>query len=151
MKQFLLFCIFLLLGINYSISQEVVTLKCTPCNGSGKCMLCRGSGMISSIMGMTYCPGCMGSGRCISCQGLGIVTRIYTPTSTSTSTPKKDEDPSKSTEKACRLCKGSGIKIKEVWMGGSQTKWCETCKKNVYIGHQHVRCDICKGTGYITY
>ncbi len=47
----------------------------------------------------------------------------------------------------CRLCGGTGMKIKEDWMGGSETKWCNTCNKNVYITHSHVRCDACGGRG----
>lgn len=46
----------------------------------------------------------------------------------------------------CRLCKGTGLKIKEHYSSG-QRKWCYTCNKEVGTGHLHVRCDLCNGTG----
>lgn len=61
-----------------------------------------------------------------------------TPSSTSTSSRK------------CTLCNGTGLKIKEYYSAG-MTKWCATCQKNVGTGHQHVRCDMCNGTGTLDY
>lgn len=57
---------------------------------------------------------------------------------------------SSSTGRVCSLCKGTGLKIAEHYSAG-QTKWCSTCNKTVGTGHQHVRCDLCKGTGHLDY
>lgn len=51
----------------------------------------------------------------------------------------------------CSLCKGTGLKIKESYVGHSQRKYCTTCGKEVMGGHSHVRCDLCNGTGILNY
>ena len=49
---------------------------------------------------------------------------------------------------ACRLCGGSGIKVRETWVSNkTATKWCSECGKNVGLGHSHTQCDLCRGTG----
>ena len=132
---------------NSEHTHSTETSKCTICNGSGICNMCRGSGMIYSVMGMTYCPICVGTGRCSMCHGTGIITYtgyinpIPENTNTKTNTNTKEYQPS---NHQCRVCKGTGMKIQEIWMGGSDTKWCSTCNKNVYITHKHVKCDNCK-------
>lgn len=50
------------------------------------------------------------------------------------------------TKTVCRLCGGTGRKIKEFYSAG-QHKWCATCNREVGTGHQHVTCDLCHGTG----
>lgn len=57
---------------------------------------------------------------------------------------------SSSSSRKCSLCKGTGLKITEHYSAGT-TKWCATCKKTVGTGHQHVRCDLCGGTGTLNY
>lgn len=50
----------------------------------------------------------------------------------------------------CRLCGGTGKKIKEYYTGSAvtgKTKWCDTCNKEVRLAHYHVTCDLCKGKG----
>lgn len=137
---------------NLEHSHSTETSKCTVCNGSGKCFMCQGSGVIYSIMGMTYCPGCTGTGQCGMCHGTGIIVysgNTYTiPNNSNTNTQTKEYQPS---NHKCRVCNGTGMKVKETWMGGSDTKWCGICNKKVYITHQHVRCDNCNGKGYNHY
>lgn len=53
--------------------------------------------------------------------------------------------------RVCSLCHGTGLKIKESYVGSSQRKYCSTCGKTVMGGHSHVRCDMCKGTGTLNY
>ncbi len=50
------------------------------------------------------------------------------------------------TKTVCRLCGGTGRKIKEYYSSG-QRKWCSICNREVGTGHQHVTCDLCHGTG----
>lgn len=57
---------------------------------------------------------------------------------------------SSSSSRVCSLCNGTGLKIAEHYSAGT-TKWCSTCSKNVGTGHQHVRCDMCGGTGSLNY
>lgn len=66
--------------------------------------------------------------------------------STSSSTPSS----SSSNGHSCRLCKGTGRKIQETYLGNaSQSKWCNECSKEVYAGHKHVICDLCGGDGWV--
>lgn len=51
------------------------------------------------------------------------------------------------TKTLCRLCGGTGLKIKEHYSAG-QHKWCTICNKEVGTGHLHVTCDLCHGSGY---
>ena len=49
----------------------------------------------------------------------------------------------------CRLCHGSGSKVREIWSGNkTSTKWCSQCQKSVGLGHSHTRCDLCGGDGW---
>ena len=59
--------------------------------------------------------------------------------------------PNKSKGHQCRLCEGKGRKISENYWGqsGSDTKWCDECHKIVGVGHNHQRCDLCDGDGWI--
>lgn len=50
------------------------------------------------------------------------------------------------TKTECRLCHGTGKKIKEYYGAGQRT-WCSICNKEVSVGHKHVTCDLCHGTG----
>lgn len=54
------------------------------------------------------------------------------------------------TSRVCNLCHGSGLKIKEYYGAGNRT-FCSICQKNVSIGHKHVQCDLCGGTGTLNY
>lgn len=130
-------------------SHSTETTKCTVCNTSGKCFMCHGSGTIYSVMGITYCPICTGTGQCRMCHGTGMIVYLAPPAPAPIIQEKtKEYQPS---NHQCGVCKGSGMKIQEIWMGGSDTKWCSTCNKKVYITHQHVRCDNCNGKGYNQY
>lgn len=51
----------------------------------------------------------------------------------------------------CRVCKGTGKKIKEDYLGGSKEKWCNICGRTVYITHKHISCVNCDGTGKVKY
>lgn len=69
-------------------------------------------------------------------------TNSYSGSSTSTTT---------TSSRVCSLCNGTGLKIKESYVGASQRKYCATCGKQVSGGHSHVRCDMCSGTGRLNY
>lgn len=50
----------------------------------------------------------------------------------------------------CRLCGGSGRKVRETWTSDkTSTKWCSECSKKVGLGHSHTQCDLCHGSGWI--
>ena len=50
----------------------------------------------------------------------------------------------------CRLCGGSGRKVRESWVGDkTSTKWCNECNKSVGMGHSHTQCDMCGGDGWV--
>lgn len=70
--------------------------------------------------------------------------------SSSSSSTTSGGSSSNSNGHTCRLCNGTGKKISEVYMGTFDTrKWCDICKKEVYITHKHVSCDLCGGDGWI--
>jgi len=49
----------------------------------------------------------------------------------------------------CRLCNGTGRKVRESWASDkTSTKWCSECKKSVGMGHSHTSCDLCGGDGW---
>jgi hypothetical protein len=48
------------------------TVICETCNGSGKCWICGGDGIIDyAPPGSQWCAACYGTGRCYTCGGLG--------------------------------------------------------------------------------
>lgn len=52
----------------------------------------------------------------------------------------------------CRVCGGSGSTVSETWLGNtSSTKYCEICRKQVYVSHHHVPCSTCGGNGIVSY
>ena len=140
--------------------------KCTACSGSGRCLMCMGSGMIYSVMGMTYCPGCMGTGKCLMCHGAGVNvysgnvnSNVGTINGQMVVVPMNGNNNHGSSSghsnstRICNVCNGTGLKISERWMGSitSQEKWCNICGKFVLFTHKHVRCNYCKGTGKLDY
>ncbi len=77
-----------------------------------------------------------------------VVTVPYTP-APAPAPPTNDSPPQKYGHQ-CPLCGGSGRKISESYMGqsGMDTKWCEICRREVTITHNHVWCDQCRGDGW---
>ncbi len=57
--------------------------------------------------------------------------------------------PTPTKSRVCSLCSGTGMKIAEHY--GQGKKYCSICGKSVLMGHMHVRCDMCKGTGRLNY
>ena len=51
----------------------------------------------------------------------------------------------------CKVCGGQGRVVKETYLGNaSQTKWCDICRKEVYVAHHHTSCQTCGGDGWIS-
>lgn len=51
----------------------------------------------------------------------------------------------------CRVCGGSGLVVDNTYLGyASQTKWCDICRKEVYVAHRHKSCKTCGGEGWIS-
>lgn len=153
-RLFILFVFTVSLVNTYA--QELVTLKCSICAGSGSCHFCHGSGGVFTMMGWMTCPGCFGNGKCLGCKGAGFITRVYDPNVTYDSNSQNTYDDSskeQSTRHKCRVCNGTGMKITERWMGSttSESKWCDICKKKVILTHHHTHCDNCHGKGYAEY
>lgn len=42
-------------------------------------------------------------------------------------------------------------KTLQVLIGAGQRMYCSICNKNVSVGHKHVPCDLCGGTGKLNY
>lgn len=55
-----------------------------------------------------------------------------------------------SSSRVCNLCHGTGLKVKEYYGAGQRT-YCDKCNKNVSVGHKHVVCDLCGGSGKLNY
>lgn len=130
------------------------SMVCTICNGTKRCPCKNGTiSFTSSVTGRRLtiqCPNCLGTLQCAGCHGWG-----YVPLNTSGSTPNSSSSypsgsGSSSGSHVCRLCNGTGMKVKEYYTGSATTgkrKWCDTCHKEVRFSHYHVRCDLCNGKG----
>ena len=102
------------------------------------------------------CTNCLGTLQCGACNGWGYVP-LNTAGGTSGGTSVGSGSGSSGTSgsstsgsNVCRLCGGTGKKIKEYYTGSAvtgKTKWCSTCNKEVRLAHYHVTCDLCKGKG----
>ena len=75
----------------------------------------------------------------------------YVPSGTSTYSTGSSNTTTTTKSRVCSLCKGTGLKIHESYVGSSQRKYCPTCGKTVLGGHSHITCDMCKGTGVLNY
>ena len=54
--------------------SQTRSAPCTACGATGRCIGCRGAGMIMTSAGIMPCFCCSGRGRCIFCQGQGHTT-----------------------------------------------------------------------------
>ena len=83
-----------------------------------------------------------------SSQGTAATLQTTTPaTNSSSSSSSRSSEPAK---KTCRVCNGTGREPHETYMGSASSgkkKWCSDCGKEVYVGHSHRTCSLCKGTG----
>ncbi|MBP3843370.1 MAG: hypothetical protein J6E29_07015 [Prevotella sp.] len=82
-------------------------------------------------------------------QGGGMVTpypqESYSDTENGGQTPV-------TTSHTCRICGGSGSTVSEPWLGNTNsTKYCDICRKEVYVAHHHTPCSTCGGNGVISY
>ena len=51
----------------------------------------------------------------------------------------------------CRVCGGTGRVVDNTYLGNaSQTKWCDICRKEMYVAHHHKNCQTCGGNGWIS-
>ncbi|MCR4921095.1 MAG: hypothetical protein K5945_05225 [Bacteroidaceae bacterium] len=70
-------------------------------------------------------------------------------TSSSSGSEAQAEAPA-NPQRDCPVCKGTGRMPHETYMGSAtagQKKYCEYCQEDRYVGHHHVFCSSCKGTG----
>ena len=125
------------------------SMVCSICKGTRKCPCGDGTISVPSLYGgrrSIQCPNCHGTLVCAGCHGQGWVPLGTGGTSGSSSSYSSGSSRGSSGGKICRLCNGTGKKIKEYYSSG-QHKWCETCKKEVVVAHYHVVCDLCGGDG----
>ncbi|CCZ15288.1 putative uncharacterized protein [Prevotella sp. CAG:487] len=136
------------------------SMVCAICKGTKKCPC--GNGTLtfrSEVTGKPLtiqCTNCLGTLQCGACNGWGYVP-LNTAGGTSGGTSVGSGSGSSGTSgsstsgsNVCRLCGGTGKKIKEYYTGSAvtgKTKWCSTCNKEVRLAHYHVTCDLCKGKG----
>jgi hypothetical protein len=121
-------------------TEQIDPVRCGPCGGSGKCILCKGSGKVLSIYpsfpipAPGPCKQCSGSGKCVTCDGHGR----YRPVRV-----KRDPVVTPSRGKAlCWSCRG--------------TLYCGSCNGGLVLedGSRCWNCDYgycleCSGTGEI--
>lgn len=136
------------------------SMVCAICKGTKKCPC--GNGTLtfrSEVTGKPLtiqCTNCLGTLKCGACNGWGYVP-LNTAGGTSGGSSVGSGSGSSGTSgsstsgsNVCRLCGGTGKKIKEYYTGSAvtgKTKWCSTCNKEVRLAHYHVTCDLCKGKG----
>lgn len=104
-------------------------VDCVECSGTGICSLCDGDG----------CGDCDGSGECTTCEGSSEVLTVCPVC-------EGEKFASDSSYEACPRCKGDGM------VGGYVCRVCGDQSDMIKnIDHIPVKCETCKGLGYISY
>ena len=140
-------------------------IKCSKCNGSGRCVCCNGTGKRTKHYkkngqwhNTIECPHCDGSGYCSTCDGSKWIESGDIPSvssaSSSTSYSSSNNSNTSKTYRTCSWCNGSGKILKETEqqgfrLQGEKNGRCSECGAQLYKGkgHKHYKCTHCNGTG----
>ena len=143
-------------------------IKCPKCDGSGKCVYCKGTGKRTHHYkknGKWYdtidCPYCDGNGYCSECDGSKWIDTEDIPSTPasvpSPSTSSSNGGATSKTYRTCSWCNGSGRTVSEyegASFGLTKSKErrlgkCSECGAQLYKGvsHKHYNCNHCNGTG----
>ena len=158
-------------GVSNQTARKVnhVKQRCPKCNGSGKCIYCKGTGERTKHYkknGKWYdsidCPWCDGSGTCSECEGSRWITTeeevtsppVSASSSSTSSSSTSFHSSSSKTYRTCSWCNGSGRILKETTqygfsVQGKKNGKCSECGAQLYKGkgHKHYNCSHCNGTG----
>ena len=173
--------------------ESEVQARCPSLCKNGACFYCQGAGAVSFGYGAYPCTACQGTGRCLTCKGQGFLTTTqtftkdqrasnpYTPSSPRPSysgsssyagssaggyvggysggyggsTTTGSSSSSTSSRRPCPYCGGSGKGTPKIvyspnYTGKDNSVYCSTCGYT-QAAHTHITptCTVCNGTGYV--